>query len=150
MPVVYLLELQLEWASRRQGIGSELLAAVMGFGAAKGRKGILLTVDLANVAARAFYSARGLDVSPVSPARCAPPAIAARMHHEVRQCFWAREAEATMEARGKAARKALHEQAVQDGTLRVRLVQRSTVAAHSPPALPAASPTSECAHRIRR
>ena len=81
-------------------------------------------MSLANEPARAFYSARGILVSPVSPARCAPPALHATLHYEVRQCLWSTDAEATMEARGAAAKRALHEQALQDGTLTIRLVCR--------------------------
>ncbi|KAL1510619.1 hypothetical protein AB1Y20_006920 [Prymnesium parvum] len=126
LAVVYLLELQLEPAWRRQGLGSELLAAVVRYGEMKGRKGLLLTVALANHPARAFYSARKIEVSPVSPARCAPPSIAAAAHHELRQYLWSAEAEATMEARGAAARKALYEKAVAEGSLTIRLVRRAT------------------------
>jgi ribosomal protein S18 acetylase RimI-like enzyme len=111
LPVVYLLELQLEGALRRQGLGSELLAAVLRFGQAKGCRGLMLTVALANEPARAFYSAQGIDVSPVSPARCAPPELAATIHHEVRQRLWSAEAAATVEARGAAAQELLSEQA---------------------------------------
>lgn len=73
---------------------------------------------------RAFYSARGILVSPISPSRCAPPALAATMHHEVRQCFWSAEAEKVMENRGIAAKRKLHEEALLDGSLIIRLVHR--------------------------
>ena len=72
--------------------------------------GLLLTVHATNEAARAFYLSKGLEVSPISPSRCAPAAVAVRSTHELMQCLWDDDARVTMEKRGEAAGRRLREQ----------------------------------------
>ena len=109
LPVLYLLELQLDERWRRRGLGSLLLEAVEGIGRARGRPchGLLLTVHLSNAAARRFYRAKGLEESPVSPSLCAPAPLAALCEHEVLQRLWNEDARATMKARGALAQRKL-------------------------------------------
>ena len=115
LPVLYLLELQLDERWRRRGLGSLLLEAVEGIGRAARRPchGLLLTVHLSNAAARRFYRAKGLEESPVSPSLCAPAPLAALCEHEVLQRLWNEDARATMKARGALAqRKLLNDEAL--------------------------------------
>ena len=109
LPVLYLLELQLDERWRRRGLGSLLLEAVEGIGRAARRPchGLLLTVHLSNAAARRFYRAKGLEESPVSPSLCAPAPLAALCEHEVLQRLWNEDARATMKARGVLAQRKL-------------------------------------------
>jgi len=109
LPVLYLLELQLDERWRRRGLGSLLLEAVEGIGRAARRPchGLLLTVHLSNAAARRFYRAKGLEESPVSPSLCAPAPLAALCEHEVLQRLWNEDARATMKARGALAQRKL-------------------------------------------
>ena len=109
LPVLYLLELQLDERWRRRGLGSLLLEAVEGIGRAARRPchGLLLTVHLSNAAARRFYRAKGLEESPVSPSLCAPAPLAALCEHEVLQRLWNEDARATMKARGDLAQRKL-------------------------------------------
>jgi GNAT superfamily N-acetyltransferase len=109
LPVLYLLELQLDERWRRRGLGSLLLEAVEGIGRAARRPchGLLLTVHLRNAAARRFYRAKGLEESPVSPSLCAPAPLAALCEHEVLQRLWNEDARATMKARGALAQRKL-------------------------------------------
>ena len=107
--VAYLLELQLDVRRRRQGLGSLLLRAVCDFGRAAQRRGLLLTVHLENSGAVEFYRACGLEVSPVSPARCAPAGLEFR--HHIMQLLWDSAAQETLRARGETTRAFLLEQA---------------------------------------
>jgi len=109
VPVVYLLELHLAPAHRRRGLGSLLLGAVRAFGVAARRHGLMLTVHLDNASARAFYAAAGLEVSPVSPARCAPPGLP--YTHHILQQLWEPGAAAALARRGEATRHFLAQQA---------------------------------------
>ena len=105
LSVAYLFELHLSSAHRRQGIGSALLEAVRAHGQHARRDGMLLTVHLANATARAFYAARGFDVSPISPTVCAPEAVAHEGGYMILQSLWNEGAEGLMHARGEAARR---------------------------------------------
>ena len=107
--VAYLLELQLDVRHRRRGVGSLLLRAVCDFGRAAQRRGLLLTVHLENSGACHFYHACGLEISPISPARCAPAGLAFR--HHIMQLLWDAAAQETMRTRGEATRVYLLEQA---------------------------------------
>ena len=122
LPVLYLLELQLDERWRRRGLGSLLLEAVEGIGRAARRPchGLLLTVHLSNAAARRFYRAKGLEESPVSPSLCAPAPLAALCEHEVLQRLWNEDARATMKARGALAHERAHEGAVAHHRVRRR------------------------------
>ena len=59
--------------------------------------------------ARAFYGACGLEISPISPSRCAPPGLA--YAHAILQQLWDGAAAAAMAQRGVATRAYLLEQA---------------------------------------
>ena len=107
--VAYLLELQLDVRHRRRGVGSLLLRAVCDFGRAAQRRGLLLTVHLENSGACHFYHACGLEISPISPARCAPAGLAFR--HHIMQLLWDAAAQETVRTRGEATRIYLLEQA---------------------------------------
>ena len=107
LKVVYLFELHLAEHLRRQSLGSQFLSTVDRYGRDAQRQGLLLTCHLAETA-RQFYVARGLEVSPVSPSRCAPPHVASQAEYDVMQSLWDEEAVATMEERGANARRVLH------------------------------------------
>jgi len=107
--VAYLLELQLDVRHRRRGVGSLLLRAVCDFGRAAARRGLLLTVHLENGGACHFYRACGLEISPISPARCAPAGLPFR--HHIMQLLWDSAAQETVRTRGEATRVYLLEQA---------------------------------------
>ena len=111
IPVVYLLELHVSEHWRRRGLGSLLLDAVRQIGRAARRQGLLLTVQLSNRSACQFYRAKGLEESPISPRRCAPPALAMHAEHEIMQHLWDAEARKIMESRGELARQKLFRQA---------------------------------------
>lgn len=139
VPVAYLLELQLDVGFRRQGLGSLLLRAVCGLGRAAQRRGLLLTVQLENTAALAFYDACGLEISPISPARCAPAGLEYR--HHILQALWDAAAIATMRSRGDATRAFLLEQAAKRAQAQAKAEARAA-AKDAPPAPRAPPPTA--------
>lgn len=92
-------------------------------GRAAGARGLMLTVHLANVSARRFYTDRlSFEVSPISPANCAPPATAATCNYEVLQLMWDEGARDELRKRGAAARRVLYTEAIEQGRLKIRLV----------------------------
>ena len=121
--VVYLLELHVDTWWRQNNLGSLLLDTVREIGRAGQRQGLMLSVHLTNEAALRFYRARGLEASPVSPSRCAPPAIAATAEYEILQCLWDADARLRMKARGDAARLFLAKRAA-DGAEPPPLTER--------------------------
>lgn len=123
--VAYLYELQLETFARGMRLGTELIAEVERVARTAGVGGIMLTVHLANHSARRFYtSALGFEVSPLSPAVCAPPSTAAGCDYEIQQRFWDERARSALAKAGADARRANYLQAISTGSLRIRLVMR--------------------------
>ena len=91
---------------------------------AQGAAGLMLTVHLRNTAARRFYagSAVGFEVSPISPAQCAPPTTASACDYEILQKLWDEDARRALRKRGALARRDNYVEALDNGSLRVRLV----------------------------
>ena len=106
-------------------LGSALVDEVERRGRDAGVHGLMLTVHTRNEAARRFYKERhSFEVSPISPALCAPPFLAAGCDYEVLQSIWDDGARRQLQRRGAAARQALYTQAIEDGRLKVRLVMK--------------------------
>lgn len=121
--VAYLYELQLEPHARGLGLGSELVQEVERLGRKGGAGGIMLTVHTCNLAAKRFYTGRmEFEVSPISPALCAPPVIANTCDYELLQRFWDSTARRALRKRAAAARRQLYIDAMECGRLKVRLV----------------------------
>lgn len=72
--VAYLYELHVEAYARGMRLGSELVHEVERRGREGGARGLMLTVHTRNEAARRWYKGKlHFEVSPISPACCAPP-----------------------------------------------------------------------------
>jgi GNAT superfamily N-acetyltransferase len=151
VPVVYLYEIQLDEEVRGQGLGGHLMRAVQRVGRESGQHGLMLTVHLRNKGAVRFYeNLSGFEVSPTSPSQCAPPHIAADCGYEVYQCLWEESARQVMASRAAAAKRALHVEALDEGALRVKLVQRTPGGTRRSPGgskCPKSSPSSSTGSR---
>jgi len=126
VPVGYLYELQLEGFARGMRLGTALVAEVEEAARAAGAHGLMLTVHARNTAARRFYvdSRLGFEVSPMSPAQCAPPFVAQACDYEILQRMWDDAARRQLLKRGAAARRANYIEAIEDGRLMVRCVMK--------------------------
>jgi len=106
-------------------LGGALVDEVEQRGRAGGADGLMLTVHLANLNARRFYTEKlAFEVSPISPANCAPPATAAGCNYEVLQKVWDECARRKLQKRGAIARRELYTEAIEQGRLKVRLVMK--------------------------
>jgi ribosomal protein S18 acetylase RimI-like enzyme len=125
--VAYVYELQLEVHARGMRLGSSLLAAVEGAARTAGASGLMLTVHKTNAAARRFYESHaGFELSPLSPAMCAPPAAAAACDYEIMQRIWDAGACHELSKSGAEARRYNWLEAMESGDLVIRLVRSST------------------------
>jgi ribosomal protein S18 acetylase RimI-like enzyme len=127
VPVGYLYELQLEEFARGMRLGSELIAEVEAAARAERARGLMLTVHTRNAAARRFYTqpgGAGFEVSPLSPAECAPPFAAQACDYEILQKLWDDDARRVLVKKGSMARKANYLDAMDNGSLRIRLVMK--------------------------
>lgn len=133
VPVAYVYELQLEPYARGMRLGSALLDEV---GASARRHspcaGLMLTVHTQNEAARRFYGRIGFEASPISPALCAPPHIAASCDYEILQQLWDDSARRMLIKKGADARRHNFAAAVEAGEVRVTLVMRKGRSRPSP------------------
>jgi hypothetical protein len=85
----------------------------------------MLTVHLANESARRFYTDKlHFEVSPISPASCAPPVLAAGCDYEVLQRLWDLAARSRLQKRGAEARRELYTREIEQGRLKVSLVMK--------------------------
>jgi ribosomal protein S18 acetylase RimI-like enzyme len=107
-------------------LGSELLAEVEAAARDAGARGLMLTVHTRNAAARRFYKGGsvGFEVSPLSPAICAPPFVADACDYEILQKLWDHDARRQLLKSGAAARRANYVEAMNDGRLKVRCVMK--------------------------
>ena len=107
-------------------LGSELIAAVETAARDAGAFGLMLTVHTDNKAAGRFYrgSSMGFEVSPMSPAMCAPPIMAQACTYEIMQKIWDDDSRRELLKRGGAARRANWIEALDSGSLKVRCVMK--------------------------
>ena len=108
-------------------LGSELIAEVEAAARAERARGLMLTVHTRNAAARRFYTqpgGAGFEVSPLSPAECAPPFAAQACDYEILQKLWDDDARRVLVKKGSMARKANYLDAMDNGSLRIRLVMK--------------------------
>ena len=126
--VGYLYELQLETIARGMGLGSGLLSAVESAARSAGAHGVMLTVHTRNQAARRFYKSEtiGFQVSPMSPAACAPPIVAEACDYEILQKLWDDDSRRLLLKKGAAARRANYLGAIEDGRFKVRCVMKTS------------------------
>eukprot|EP00900_Chrysochromulina_parva_P020514 jgi/Chrpa1/3096/Chrysochromulina_OHIO_Genome00007096-RA len=123
--VAYLYELHLEERARGLRLGSALVEEVEQRGRQGGAAGLMLTVHLANESARRFYTDKlHFEVSPISPASCAPPVLAAGCDYEVLQRLWDLAARSRLQKRGAEARRELYTREIEQGRLKVSLVMK--------------------------
>lgn len=124
--VAYIYEIQVAEAARGEGWGSMLLQEVEQIGRRAGTSGLMLTVHRENERAIRFYTKRqGFEISPLSPSLCAPPALLQTCDYEVMQLLWDTEARETLRKQGMEARRQLWIDALDEGSLHIRLVMRS-------------------------
>ena len=143
--VCYLYELQLEPIARGMRLGSTLVGVVEEDARRAGSLGVMLTVHMRNASARRFYRSEtlGFEASPLSPAECAPPAIAASCEYEILMKLWDSAARATLAKKGAQARRFNYLAAIESGELRIKVVMkggRSRAASPSAVAQRAAEP----------
>ena len=106
-------------------LGSALVEEVEQRGRQGGAAGLMLTVHLANESARRFYTDKlHFEVSPISPASCAPPVLAAGCDYEVLQRLWDVGASSRLQKRGAEARRELYAREIEQGRLKVSLVMK--------------------------
>jgi hypothetical protein len=106
-------------------LGSALVEEVEQRGRQGGAAGLMLTVHLANESARRFYTDKlHFEVSPISPASCAPPVLAAGCDYEVLQRLWDLAARSRLQKRGAEARRELYTREIEQGRLKVSLVMK--------------------------
>ena len=122
--VGYLYELQLEEAARGMRLGSGLLAEVDAAARAAGAHGLMLTVHSDNKAAGRFYANVGFEVSPMSPAMCAPPIMAQACKYEIMQKIWDADSHRELLRKGGDARRENWIDAIDSGSLKVRCVMK--------------------------
>lgn len=124
--VGYLYELQLETFARGMRLGTELMREAEAAARAAGAHGLMLTVHTRNSAARRFYMDErvGFELSPLSPAMCAPPCVAAGCHYEILQRIWHDEPRRLLRKKGAVARRTNYVEAIEDGRLKIRVVMK--------------------------
>lgn len=129
--VCYLYELQLEPIARGMRLGSTLVDEVEAEAKRAGSLGLMLTVHTRNTSARKFYqsSHMGFEVSPLSPAECAPPSVAQSCEYEILQKIWDAGARKTLGKKGAQAKRFNYLQAIDQGELSIKVVMKCSRAA---------------------
>ena len=129
--VCYLYELQLEPIARGMRLGSTLVDEVEAEAKRAGSLGLMLTVHTRNTSARKFYqsSHMGFEVSPLSPAECAPPSVAQSCEYEILQKIWDAGARKTLGKKGAQAKRFNYLQAIDQGEMSIKVVMKCSRAA---------------------